>query len=139
MKYDFKTFDGMMVWLEKEFNTRCDYTATIEGYDGECELRLMDCAYQAENHLTFHIPSEAMRCSVGVNDWVKISATWWEHGGERFWVEITHVIDDADGNPLFYGVARNNLYGAEWGSKVGPFQSRHICDIEFNTDEQKAA
>lgn len=83
---------------------------------------------------TFMIPPRLAREALPVGAVVKILAVL-EPASERFWVEITNQTIE-DGHVQFYGKLRNNLLaGYVFGSKIGPFEAKHIIDIYVPTKE----
>ena len=118
-------------YLEATFGSRYDYETNIEGRKGAMQLRLMDCAYQAAQQSTFQIPS-VVEDEVKLNSLVKVMGMWEGFNGEGFWVEVTDIATGTDGRPSYYGKLKNRTFGADWGARIGPFQPRHICDIDYD-------
>jgi hypothetical protein len=56
---------------------------------------------------------------------------------ERFWVEVTNITTDRDGELCYFGVARNDTLVARYDTPIGPFYARHICDFDMDAYIEK--
>ncbi len=66
---------------------------------------------------------------------VKIIVDWNKKflSPERFWVEVTNVAKDRNGELFYFGLARNETFLASYGTPIGPFYPRHICDYDMDS------
>jgi hypothetical protein len=63
---------------------------------------------------------------------VKISVDWvsMDFMNESFWVEITNVNINSDGEIHMFGTCANNTERVGYGSIVGPIYTRNIVQVE---------
>lgn len=90
--------------------------------------------YKAELYPeTFHIPHIEIRQNIPVGMMVKIIVDWQKDYlmSERFWVEVTNITTDRNGEVCYFGVARNDTFVASYDSPIGPFYPRNICDLDL--------
>lgn len=82
---------------------------------------------------TFHIPSMQVRQNLAVGAIVKINVDWQKDYllSERFWVEVTNVTTDREGEVCYFGVARNDTFVASYDTPIGPFYPRHIGEVDL--------
>ena len=84
---------------------------------------------------TFHIPNIEIRQNIPVGMMVKIIVDWQKDYlmSERFWVEVTNITTDRNGERCYLGIAKNDTFVASYDSPIGPFYPRHICDLDVDT------
>ncbi len=88
---------------------------------------------------TFQVPSMEIRKNIPVSMLVKIIVDWNRKYliPERFWVEVTNITTDRNGELCYFGVARNDTFVASYDTPVGPFYPRHICDFDMDAFLEK--
>lgn len=80
---------------------------------------------------SFHIPDIEIRQNIPVGMMAKIIVDWEKDYlmSERFWVEVTNISTDRNGERCYFGVMRNDTFVARYDTPIGPFYPRNICDI----------
>lgn len=81
---------------------------------------------------TFQIHSRELREVIPLTMLVKIIVDWNRRflTTERFWVEVTNIARDRNGEIFYFGVMRNDTLVGSYDSPIGPFYPQHICDID---------
>ena len=81
---------------------------------------------------TFQIHSRELREVIPLTMLVKIIVDWNRRflTTERFWVEVTNIARDRNGEIFYFGVMRNDTLVGSYDSPIGPFSPQHICDID---------
>lgn len=81
---------------------------------------------------TFQIISREVREHIPVKTLVKIIVDWNQRflPSERFWIEVTNIAKDRNGEIFYFGVMRNDTLVGSYDSPIGPFYPQHVCDID---------
>ena len=81
---------------------------------------------------TFQIHTRELRERIPITMLVKILVDWNRRflPTERFWIEVTNIATDRNGELFYFGVMRNETLVGSYDSPIGPFYPQHICDID---------
>lgn len=88
---------------------------------------------------TFKIPEEGIRKMIPVGMMVKIIIETRSKYSipDRIWVEVTNISHDREGQQFYLGVLRNDTLVGSYGSLIGPFYPRNICDFDIDAFIEK--
>lgn len=109
--------------------------ALVTAGEGQIDVTLTDCEFMAKNYPeTFNRPPQDLCNLVPIGMMVKVIVEWPLSAlpKERFWVEVTAIVRDSEGKPIYYGELRNRTLMADYGEKMGPIFPRNIASIDFD-------
>lgn len=92
---------------------------------------------------TFEVPKLVDLQLVGPGAHIKVTAQWHDPNliGERFWIDVSNVVLQADGRKNFYGTCGNNTAVVPHGAYLGPIPVASICEVDLKhvTDSSNTA
>lgn len=80
----------------------------------------------------FEIHSRELREIIPLTMLIKINVDWNDDFlfFDRFWVEVTNIANDRNGEVFYFGVIRNDTLVGDYGSAIGPIYPQHIYDLD---------
>lgn len=102
--------------------------------DEQIEVKLTDCEFMNNTFPdTFHRPTPYVCNNVPIGMMLKVIVEWplAPLPQERFWVEVTQISKDANGNNIYFGELRNRTLLADYGETIGPIFPKNIADVDL--------
>jgi len=110
------------------------FRSNVNSDGKELSVGLVDSRWMAETYPeTFqrHPIEQILRIPKGM--FVKVICYWPVKGlpSERFWVEITEVVETDSGGFHYFGLLRNDTLMSGRGERIGPMTSECFCDMDI--------